>query len=94
MVYGADAMSPVIINTLTWKHIAFDEKANSYGLDNSTYLLDEIKETTHIRDFTTKQRIVRRFNIKVRQMGFHKGDLVMKRVIDPKKKDKLALNWK
>lgn len=26
-------------------------------------------------------------------MGFHKGDLVVKRVIDPKKKGKLAPNW-
>lgn len=51
MVYGADAMIPVEINTPTWRHIAFDENANSNGLDNSVDLLDKIRETIHIREF-------------------------------------------
>lgn len=83
----------VEINTPTWRHIAFDENGNSDGLDNFLDLLDDIMETSHIREFTAKQIISRRFNIKVRQKGIHKGYLVVKRVIDPKKKGKLALNW-
>ena len=93
MIYGADAMVLIEINTLTWRRVSFYESANSNGLDNSAYLLDEVGETTHIRECATKQTIARRFNIKVRQRGFHKGDLVLKRVINPKKKGKLAPNW-
>lgn len=66
MVNGANAMILVEINTLTWRRLAFDESVNSKGLDNSTDLLDEIMEITHIIEFTAKQRITRRFNIKVR----------------------------
>lgn len=55
-------------------------------MDNYADLLDEIKETTHTREFAAKQRISRRFNIKVRKKGFHKGNMMVKRVSDPKKK--------
>lgn len=80
------------INTPTWRHIAFDENANLEGLDNYVDLLDEVKETTHIREFTIKQRIKRRFNIKVRKQGFNKGGMVLKKMNDPKKNVKLAPN--
>lgn len=48
---------------------------------------------SHIREFIAKQIITQRFNIKVRQMGFHEGDLVVKKVINPTKRGKLDLNW-
>lgn len=92
MFYGVDAMMLVEINTPTWRRISFNENTNSGGLDNFADLLDEIRETTHIREFVAKQRIFRRFNIKLRPMGFYKGDLVVKRVTDPEKKGKLAPN--
>lgn len=92
MVYGANAMIPVEINTLTGRRIAFDENANSNVLDSYADLLDEIRETIHIRVFVAKQRISRRFNIKVRQRGFQKGDMVFKNVTGSKKKGKLAQN--
>lgn len=72
-------MIPIEINTLTWGCLAFDESTNSKGLDISADLLDEIREMAHIKEFTAKQRITQRFNIKVRQRGFHKGDLVVKK---------------
>lgn len=36
MVYGADAMIPIDINTPTWGRQAFDESVNSEGLNIST----------------------------------------------------------
>lgn len=62
MVYGAEAKVLVEINILTWRCIAFNEYANSDGLDNSAYLLGEARETAHIKDFTTKQRVSMGFN--------------------------------
>lgn len=55
--------------------LAFDESINSEGLDIFADLLDEVRETTHIIEFTAKQRIAQMFNIKVRQMGFYKGEI-------------------
>lgn len=92
MVYEAYAIILIEINTSTWRRISFDENTNSDGLDNYANLLDEIREIAHIREFAAKQRIARRFNVKVRKMGFHKGYMVVKRVVDPKNKSKLAPN--
>lgn len=93
MVYNADTMIPVEMNTPTWRRLAFNEIINSESLDILEDLLDEVRKIAHVREFASKQRIARRFNIKVRPWGFHKGDLVLKKVIDPKKKGKLDPNW-
>lgn len=93
MVYDANAIISVVINAPTWRHLACDENANLEGLDISADVLDDIKETPHIIEFATKQRVAQRFNIKVSQRGFHEGDLVVKRVSDPTKRGRLAPNW-
>lgn len=56
-------------------------------------ILDEVIEKDHIREFSANKFFSRRFNIKVRQRGCHKRDMVLKKVDDPEKKGKLAPNW-
>ncbi|XP_050908868.1 uncharacterized protein LOC127122603 [Lathyrus oleraceus] len=93
MVYGDEAMVSVETNVSAWMRIAFDENANSDSLENYAYLLDEAKETAHIKDFLTKQRVARGFNKEVSKKGSHKGDLVLKRVIDPKENGEVTPKW-
>ena len=93
MVYGADAMIPVEINTSTWRREHFDENANIDNLNISADQLDEVRESARIREAAAKQRLAKRYNLKVRQRGFQEGDLVLKKVTDPKNKGKLAPNW-
>lgn len=57
MVYGANAMILVEINTSTWRRLAFNESINSEGLDVSKDLLDEVRETTHVREFAAKFKL-------------------------------------
>lgn len=45
----------------------------------------------HNREFAEKPRMARRFNTKVRPRIFQEGGMVLKRVIDTKKKGKLSL---
>ena len=93
MVYSAYAMIPIKINTPTYMHLSFNESINSEGLDASMNLLDEVREMAHVKEFTSKQRIAQMFNIKVGRRGFHKGDLVVKKVNDLTKIGKLMPSW-
>jgi hypothetical protein len=54
MVYGADAMLPVEIDTPTWQSDTFLEEANEVGLAVSMDVIDEVREQAHIREFAAK----------------------------------------
>ena len=73
MIYGADAMILVEVNTPSWRRISFEENVNNEHLESEADSLDEIRNTTHIQEIAAKQRIARRFNMKVKQRGFSKG---------------------
>lgn len=56
-------------------------------------MVEEIREASRIREFAAKDQLAKRFSMKVRQKGFNRGDLVLKRVTDPINKRKLSPNW-
>ena len=93
MVFGVDAMIPVEVVLPSWRRENFEEESNKQALQEEADLLDEIRDTTHIREMAAKQRMTRRFNLRVKQRGFKAGDLVLKKVTDPTKKGKLDPNW-
>lgn len=61
MVHEVDAMILVEVNTPAWHQTNFDKNLNKEGLDNLTDLVEEIKIMAHVREFTAKQRMSRRF---------------------------------
>src|ERR1051325_7006097 len=93
MVFGADAMIPVEVVLPSWRRENFEEEANNQALNEEADLLDEMRDAAHVRETTAKQRMTRRFNLRVKQRGFKVGDLVLKKVTDPTKKGKLDPNW-
>src|ERR1051325_8602162 len=93
MVFGADVMIPVEVTLPSLRRENFEEGTNNQGLDAEADLVEEVRNTTHLREITTKQRITQRFNLKAKQRGFEVGDLVLRRVIDLTKKGKLSPNW-
>ena len=93
MVFGADAMIPVEVVLPSWRRENFEEEANNQALNEEADLLDEMRDAAHVRETAAKQRMTRRFNLRVKQRGFRVGDLVLKKVTDPTKKGKLDPNW-
>lgn len=82
MVYGADDMLHVEIETTLWKLSQFIKKENEIGLKCMVDLIDEVRKTTHVLEFTAKHRATRRYNLKLpREM--HEGDMVLKEVVLP-----------
>lgn len=61
-------------------------------MDSDTDLVDKVRFTVHVREVAVKQRMARSFDSKVRPRNFRVGDLVLKKVIKLKQKEKLAPN--
>lgn len=83
MVYGADDMLPVEIETTLWKLSQFIKKENEIGLKFMVDLIDGVRKTTHVLEFTAKHRASRRYNLKFKSREMHEGDLVLKEVVLP-----------
>lgn len=65
IVYGADVMIPVEINTPTWRREHFNEKENDTWLRCTVKLLDEAWDIAHIQEYVAKQMDVRICNSRV-----------------------------
>ncbi|XP_058775202.1 uncharacterized protein LOC131649458 [Vicia villosa] len=64
LVYGADTIIPIEINTPTWRRAHFNEDANLEGLNVSTDLVNEVRESTRIREYAAKDRFAIRYSLK------------------------------
>lgn len=83
VVYGADIVLLVEINTPSWRRSQFNEEANKVGLKCSSDLVDELREVAHIREFATKHMVIIRYNSKVKPREKQEGDLVLKEMVLP-----------
>ncbi|XP_039687900.1 uncharacterized protein [Medicago truncatula] len=93
MVYRADAMLPVEIDTPTWRRENFSEEANKVGVQCTMDMIDEVRESAHIREFAAKQRAAQRYNSKVIPRSMKEGNLVLKQVVAPTRIGKLLPSW-
>ncbi|GAU40790.1 hypothetical protein TSUD_348870 [Trifolium subterraneum] len=93
MVYGADVMIPVEIQSSTWRRDTLTLQENNAALEESLDLLPELREKAHFREFYTKQRAARKYNTRVIPRKFKEGDLVLKRPMGTDKGGKMAANW-
>lgn len=50
MIYGANAMIPVEVNSLAWRRLNIDEDLNKEGLNNSADFIEKIRRMAHIRE--------------------------------------------
>lgn len=59
MAFGTEAVIPVELKFPTERVIHYDAVNNSQGLNLNTDLLEEKRETAHLRNLNNKQRISR-----------------------------------
>lgn len=53
------------------------------GLKCVEYLIDEVREVVHAREFSLKHKFARKYNFKVKPRDIHEGDLVLKEEFIP-----------
>jgi hypothetical protein len=62
MVYGTDAMIPAEISPPSWRRETLTLEENSEALGENLYLVQELRDKAHFREFVSKQRPARRYN--------------------------------
>lgn len=80
---GQTLCCPVEIDTPSWRHSQLNMYVNNPWLECATYLVDELRDFTHIREFSAKHKADRRYNSKVVPLEMWEGDLVLRQVVLP-----------
>jgi len=97
LTYGIDSMISVELGETSWRRANFDNQSNN---DNLKAELDLVQEVcvmkARVRMEVVRNRVARRYNTKVWQRSFQRGDLVWRKFGDArrnKQDGKLAPNW-
>lgn len=92
MVYSANNMFPVEIDTSSCRCSRINHEVNDVGINCDVELIDEVRDVAHIREFTIKQKAGRRYNSKLMMREMQKKDLVVRQVVLPAEQRKLQSN--
>ncbi|KAK3038382.1 hypothetical protein RJ639_030282 [Escallonia herrerae] len=96
LCFGTEALLPVEVSLPTVRVLQFSKEGNETNLRGNLDLLDEVRAQALDRVISTKQRVARHYNRKVRTRIFRVGDLVLRKleVSNPKAAiGKLSPNW-
>ncbi|KAK2998728.1 hypothetical protein RJ639_022763 [Escallonia herrerae] len=96
LCFGTEALLPVEVGLPTVRVLQFSEAENEENLRGNLDLLDDVRAQALDRVISTKQRVARFYNRRVRMRIFRVGDLVLRKleVSDPKAAvGKLSPNW-
>ncbi|KAK3024810.1 hypothetical protein RJ639_044120 [Escallonia herrerae] len=96
LCFGTEALLPVKVGLPTVRVLQFSEAENEENLRGNLDLLDDVRAQALDRMISTKQRVARFYNRRVRMRIFRVGDLVLRKleVSDPKAAvGKLSPNW-
>ncbi|KAK3019375.1 hypothetical protein RJ639_003955 [Escallonia herrerae] len=96
LCFGTEALFPVEVGLPTVRVLQFSEAENEENLRGNLDLLDDVRAQALDRVISTKQRVARFYNRRVRMRIFRVGDLVLRKlgVSNPKAAvGKLSPNW-
>ncbi|KAK3028738.1 hypothetical protein RJ639_037761 [Escallonia herrerae] len=96
LCFGTEALLPVEVGLPTVRVLQFSETENEENLRGNLDLLDDVRAQALDRVISTKQRVARFYNRRVRMRIFRVGDLVLRKlgVSNPKAAvGKLSPNW-
>lgn len=89
MVYGENIMLSIEIDTTSWQRSQFNLDVNNTRLKCALYLVDELRDVTHIQQLSSKHIAVGRYNSKVVPCEIRESDLVLRMVVSPAQQGKL-----
>ncbi|KAK2997736.1 hypothetical protein RJ639_024902 [Escallonia herrerae] len=96
LCFGTEALLPLEVGLPTVRVLQFAEAENEENLRGNLDLLDDVRAQALDRMISTKRRVARYYNRRVRMKIFRVGDLVLRKleVFDPKAAvGKLSPNW-
>ncbi|RDX93759.1 Pol polyprotein, partial [Mucuna pruriens] len=81
LTFGTKAVLPLEIGESSARTTLFEQSKNEDELRANLDLLQEVRETAHIREYAIKERVARTFNKRVVPGNFRPQDLVLRRVV-------------
>ncbi|RDX88255.1 Tf2-6, partial [Mucuna pruriens] len=82
LTFGTEAVIPVEIG-----------ESSAHELRANLDLLQEVSETTHIREYAVKTRVARTYNKRVVPRNFRPQDLMLRKVVQKAENNKLTPSW-
>ncbi|GKD33438.1 reverse transcriptase domain-containing protein, partial [Tanacetum coccineum] len=95
LTYGSEEVILAEIRMPTYRTIQFNESQNKEEMHLNLDLIQEINETTAIREAKYKKKVEQYYNKRFRPVSFRVGDFVYRRneASRVEKQGKLGLNW-
>ncbi|RDX74023.1 hypothetical protein CR513_46272, partial [Mucuna pruriens] len=93
LTFGTEAVIPVEIGEPSARTTLFEQSKNEDELRANLDLLQELRETAHIREYAVKARVARSYNRRVVLHNFRPQDLVLRKVIQKAENNKLTPSW-
>ncbi|RDX80912.1 Gypsy retrotransposon integrase-like protein 1, partial [Mucuna pruriens] len=93
LVFGTEAVIPVEIGEPSLRTKFLEPEANENELRANLDMVQEIRETTHIREFAIKARVAKLYDRKAIPRNFKSQDLVLRRMVHKAESNKLTPKW-
>ncbi|XP_074347503.1 uncharacterized protein LOC141686362 [Apium graveolens] len=95
MVYGTEAVLPIEVNLDSTRLQHFDAEKSSEGLRLNCDLVEEVRDSTHLRLDKYQERTTKYFNSKIKPRKFEVNDLVLSKAAISKLNNvsKLSAPW-
>ncbi|XP_074355888.1 uncharacterized protein LOC141695548 [Apium graveolens] len=95
MAYGTEAVLPVEVSLGSTRHQNFDVEISSEGLRLNYDLVEELRDSTHIKVAKYQEKTAKYFNSKVKNRSLEVNDLVIREtaISEPNKVSKLSSPW-
>ncbi|RDX92035.1 Tf2-6, partial [Mucuna pruriens] len=93
LTYGSKAVIPVEIGEPSPRTTLFEPTANEDELRANLDLLQETREIAHIKEYTVKTRVARKYDRRMVYRDFQEGDLVLRKATLGAEKNKLTPKW-
>ncbi|RDY13460.1 Tf2-8, partial [Mucuna pruriens] len=90
LTFGTEAVIPVEIGEPSAQTALFEPGKNEVELRANLDMLQEIREAAQIREYTVKTRVARRYDKKVVPRRFNPQDLVLRKITQKAKSNKLT----
>ena len=79
-MFGTEAVIPMEMGLTSFQVKTYEDQKNQQELNNSLYLIDEVREEAMKRMVKHKEAMAKYYNRKVKVRRFNTGDLVLRKV--------------
>ncbi|RDY09298.1 Retrovirus-related Pol polyprotein, partial [Mucuna pruriens] len=93
LTFKTESVIPVEIGESSTQTTLFEPSENEDELRANLDMLQEVRETAHIREYAVKTRVAKMYNKKVVPRNFKPQDLVLRKIVQKTESNKFMPSW-